>query len=61
MKKKILLIGIPIVVVGIAIAGMSMRGKGDESLSVETAKASHEKIVQKVNKGFTFFVFLRRG
>jgi HlyD family secretion protein len=49
MKKKILLIGIPIVLIGIAVAGMSMRGGDDESLSVETAKAAHEKIVQKVS------------
>ena len=49
MKKKILLIGIPVVVIGIALAGISMRGGGEEALTVETAKASHEKIVQKVS------------
>jgi HlyD family secretion protein len=49
MKKKILWIGIPIVVIGVALGAMSMRGKGDESLSVETAKVDRQEIIQKVS------------
>ena len=49
MKKKILWIGAPIVVVGIVLGGMAMRGGGDESLEVQTAKVDRQKIVQKVS------------
>ena len=49
MKKKLLWIGAPIVVVGIVIGGMAMRGGGDEALSVQTAKVDRQKIVQKVS------------
>jgi len=49
MKKKLLWIGAPIVVVGIVIGGMAMRGGGDEALSVQTAKVDRQKIIQKVS------------
>ncbi len=49
MKKKILWIGIPLVVIAIVLGGMSMRGGEDEALSVETAKVDIQKIVQKVS------------
>jgi len=49
MKKKILWIGIPIVVIAIVLGGLSMRGGEDEALSVETAKVDIQKIVQKVS------------
>ena len=49
MKKKILWIGIPIVVIAIVLGGISMRGGEDETLSVETAKVDIQKIVQKVS------------
>ncbi len=49
MKKKILWIGAPIVVVGIVLGAMKMRGGEDEALSVETAKVDIQKIVQKVS------------
>jgi HlyD family secretion protein len=49
MKKKLLWIGVPILVVAIVIAAMAMRGGGDETLSVETAKVDIQKIVQKVS------------
>jgi HlyD family secretion protein len=49
MKKKILWIGAPIVVVGIVLGGMAMRGGGDEALEVQTAKVDRQKIVQKVS------------
>ena len=49
MKKKILWIGAPIVVVGIVLGALAMRGGEDEALSVETAKVDIQKIVQKVS------------
>ena len=50
MKKKRLLIGAAVVVVvGVVVAGVAMKGKGEESLSVETAKVDLQKIVQKVS------------
>jgi HlyD family secretion protein len=49
MKKKILWIGAPIVLVGIVLGGMAMRGGGDEALEVQTAKVDRQKIVQKVS------------
>jgi len=49
MKKKILWIGIPIVVIAVVLGGLSMRGGDDEALSVETAKVEIQKIVQKVS------------
>jgi len=49
MKKKLLWIGIPVVVVAIVIGAMAMRGGGDEALEVQTAKVDIQKIVQKVS------------
>jgi len=49
MKKKFLWIGAPIVVVGIVLGGMALRGGGDEALKVQTAKVDRQKIVQKVS------------
>ncbi len=49
MKKKFLWIGVPIVVVGIVVGGMAMRGGGDEALEVQTARVDRQKIVQKVS------------
>lgn len=50
MKKKRLLIGAAcVVVVGGALAGMALRGKGDGTLEVQTEKVSRRKIIQKVS------------
>jgi HlyD family secretion protein len=49
MKKKLLWIGVPVVVVGIVFGAMAMRRGGDDTLEVQTAKVEHQKIVQKVS------------
>jgi len=50
MRKKPLLIGAAIVVVvGGALGGMALKGGGQKTLQVETAKADRQKIVQKVS------------
>lgn len=50
IKKKPLLITIGAVVFVLAIVGvLGMRGRGDQTLQVQTAQASRQKIVQKVN------------
>ena len=49
MKKKILWIGAPIVLVAIVLGAMAMRGGGDEALEVQTARVDIQKIVQKVS------------
>ena len=49
MKKKLLWIGVPVLVVAIVIAVMAMRGGKDEALEVQTAKVDIQKIVQKVS------------
>jgi len=49
MKKKYLLIGAAVVVVGAVITGIALRGGGDKLLEVQTAEVSRQKIVQKVN------------
>ena len=49
MKKKILWIGLPVLVAGIVIGGMAMRRGGAEALEVQTAKVDRQKIVQKVS------------
>jgi HlyD family secretion protein len=48
MKKKTLLIGAAVVVVGVGVVGMALRRGDDETLQVQTAKVSRQKIVQKV-------------
>jgi len=49
MKKKPLLIGAAVLLVVIIVTGMAMRGRGDKTLDVQTAKVSRQKIVQKVS------------
>lgn len=49
MKKKLLWIGVPVVVAGVVIGGLAMGRGGDEALEVQTAKVEHQKIVQKVS------------
>ena len=49
MMKKLLWIGIPVVVAGIVLGTMAMKRGGDEALEVQTAKADRRKIVQKVS------------
>ena len=49
MKKKLLWIGVPVVVAAVVIGAMAMRGGGDETLEVQTAKVDIQKIVQKVS------------
>ncbi len=49
MKRKPLLIGAAIVVVGVAVTGAVLRGRGDKPLEVQSAKVARQKIVQKVS------------
>ncbi len=49
IKRKPLLIGIAALVVVAAVAGAAMRGRGDKTLEVQTAKVDRQKIVQKVS------------
>jgi HlyD family secretion protein len=49
MKRKPLLIGGAIILVGVLVTGMAMRGHGDKAMDVQTAKVSRQKIVQKVS------------
>jgi HlyD family secretion protein len=49
MKKKPLLIVGAVVVVGVVVAGAVLRGRGDKTPVVQTAKVGRQKIVQKVN------------
>jgi HlyD family secretion protein len=49
MKKKPLFIGAAVVVVGAVVTGMALKGGGEQSLEVQTAKVDRQKIVQKVN------------
>jgi HlyD family secretion protein len=49
MKKKYILIIIVIVVLVGAIGGIALRGGGDDTLEVQTAKADRQKIVEKVS------------
>jgi HlyD family secretion protein len=48
MKKKYLLIGAAVVVAA-GVGGLALRGGGDKTMKVQTAKVSRQKIVQKVN------------
>src|SRR5204863_7981085 len=48
MKKKPLVIGAAVLVV-VAVTGMTLRGHGHKPLEVQTAKAGHQRIVQKVS------------
>ncbi|MBP2681216.1 MAG: hypothetical protein H6Q78_1079, partial [Candidatus Krumholzibacteriota bacterium] len=49
MKKKPLLIGAAVVVVGGIVLGMTLKGRKHEAPVLQTSKASRQKIVQKVN------------
>jgi HlyD family secretion protein len=49
MKRKPLWIGAAVVVVLGVVTGMVLRGRGDKTLEVQTAKVDRQKIVQKVN------------
>ncbi len=50
MKKKRILIGAAVVLALVAgIAAVSMRGRGEKGVTVQTAKVSRQKIVQKVD------------
>ncbi len=49
MKKKVVIIGAAVLVVAVAVTGMALRGRGEKTLEVQTAKVERQKIVQKVN------------
>jgi len=49
MKKKYLVIGAAIMVVGVVLGGAVLRGRAHKPLEVQTAKVDRQKIVQKVN------------
>ncbi len=51
MKKKRVWIGVAVVVVvaGIAVGVLTMRGRKDDALAVQTGKVARETIVQKAN------------
>lgn len=49
MKKKPLLIGAAVVVVGAVVTGMALRGGGEKALEVQTDRVERQKIVQKVS------------
>ena len=49
MKKKPLLIAAAVVVVGGAVLALALRGRGQSTPVVQTAKVNRQKIVQKVN------------
>ncbi|MGH7680413.1 MAG: efflux RND transporter periplasmic adaptor subunit [Candidatus Eiseniibacteriota bacterium] len=49
IKKKPLLIALGALVVIGAVAGAALRGRGDKSLEVQSAKVERQKIVQKVS------------
>ena len=49
MKKKRVLIGAGIVLVGVIVAVAAFSGRGEKALEVQTAKVDRQKIVQKVS------------
>jgi HlyD family secretion protein len=50
MKKKVLWIGATVVVLaGGVVGGVALRGRGEQSLTVQTAKVSRQTITQKAN------------
>lgn len=49
MKKRILWIGAAVLIVGGVVGAVALRGRGDKSMEVQTAKAARQKIVQKVS------------
>ena len=49
MKKKAIWIGVAVLVLGGAAAGLGLRGRGEEAPQVETGKVERRKIVQTVS------------
>lgn len=49
MKKRILWIGAAVLIVGGVVGAMALRGRGDKTMEVQTAKVARQKIVQKVS------------
>ena len=49
MKKKVIVIGGAILLLGVLGAGAGLRNGGDDLLEVETAQVERQKIVQTVN------------
>jgi HlyD family secretion protein len=49
MKRRTLVIGAAVLVVGLVVTGMVLRGRGDKTMEVQTAKVTRQKIVQKVS------------
>lgn len=49
MKKKVIWIGVSVLVLGASAAGLGLRGRGDEAPEVETGKVERSKIVQTVS------------
>lgn len=48
-KKRLLIAAIVVVVLGGVLGSMALRGGGEETLTVQTAKVERQKIVQKVS------------
>src|SRR4030065_47863 len=48
IKKRYILIGAGLLLGGAVVTGMAMRGRKSDTLEVQTAKVSRQKIVQKV-------------
>ncbi len=49
MKRRVLWIGAALAAVSLVALGLAARGRGEKSTEVQTAKASRQEIVQKVN------------
>lgn len=49
MKKRILWIGAAVLIVGGVVGAVALRGRGDKTMEVQTAKVARQKIVQKVS------------
>jgi HlyD family secretion protein len=49
MKRRTLVIGAAVLVVGLVVTGMVLRGRGEKTMEVQTAKVTRQKIVQKVS------------
>ncbi len=49
LKRKLVLIGAAALVLVVAVSGMAIRGRGNKTPEVQTAKVARQKIVQKVS------------
>jgi HlyD family secretion protein len=49
MKKRILWIGVAVLVVGGVAGGIALKNRGPKDLEVQTARAERQRVVQKVN------------